>query len=174
MNIIRVCHSHKSILKTNSFFRLHCRHITTNKYASTTIKFSNVIFRIYIWNVYNWFALFAIFTEPFSLFFVYFILYKLSFHVCFSLPNCLFWGCGNVCVCARRFFSQQHQRIPHPFPHLSLPPPTDAMIDTMTLPPNVSALQQKQHQPFIPSSSQNKYAHMHNVSGFIYKFSYQL
>lgn len=37
------------------------------------------------------------------------------------------------------------------------------------MPPNVTAaLQQKQHQPFIPSPAPNKYAHMHNVSGFIY------
>lgn len=65
---------------------------------------------------------------------------------------------------------QQHQRIPHPFPHLSLPPPTDGMLDTMTMTPNaVATLQQKQHHTFIPPPTQNKYAHMHNVSGFIYK-----
>lgn len=73
--------------------------------------------------------------------------------------------CINVCN------QHQHQRIPHPFPHLSLPPPptTDRVIDTLAMPPNVTAaLQQKQHQPFIPSPAPNKYAHMHNVSGFIY------
>lgn len=65
---------------------------------------------------------------------------------------------------------QQHQRIPHPFTHLTLPPPTDGMIDTIAMPANVAALQQKQHQTFIPPPTQNKYAHMHNVSGFICKF----
>ncbi|XP_031626202.1 nephrin-like isoform X1 [Contarinia nasturtii] len=55
------------------------------------------------------------------------------------------------------------QRIPHPFPHLSLPQPTDGMIDTMAMSPNaVASLQQKQHQTFIPPPTQNKYAHMHN------------
>lgn len=63
---------------------------------------------------------------------------------------------------------QQHQRIPHPFPHLTLPPATERITDTIGMPPNVAALQQKQHQPFIPSPAPNKYAHMHNVSGFIY------
>lgn len=63
---------------------------------------------------------------------------------------------------------QQHQRIPHPFPHLALPPTTERITDTIGMPPNVAALQQKQHQPFIPPPAPNKYAHMHNVSGFIY------
>lgn len=71
---------------------------------------------------------------------------------------------------------QLHQRIPQPqqqrniFPHLTLPPSTDGLIDTMNLPPNVASIQQP-NQTFmtpksalLPQPNLNKYAHMHNVS----------
>lgn len=78
----------------------------------------------------------------------------------------------------------QHQRIPQPQPtslqqlhkfqtppHLTLAP-TDGMIDTIVMSPNVAAIQQNQHQAFItsknsallPPPNQNKYGHIHNVS----------
>lgn len=62
------------------------------------------------------------------------------------------------------YSSDQQQRIPHPFSHLSLPPPSDGLIDTIAMSPNVGVLQPKQHQQFMPPTSQHKYAHMHNVS----------
>lgn len=83
----------------------------------------------------------------------------------------------------------KHQRIPQPPslqqlhkfqtpPHLTLPP-TDGMIDTIVMTPNVAAIQQNQHQAFItsknsamlPPPNQNKYGHMHNVSDFYLIFS---
>lgn len=138
------------------FFRI------TKSYESYFLSISFHNSNAFVYFVFSlWFVYLKRNNHSFSMFLVFVL-------SCLALP-CLLFIVLNMCinVCNQH----QHQRIPHPFPHLSLPPPptTDRVIDTLAMPPNVTAaLQQKQHQSFIPPPAPNKFAHMHNVSGFIY------
>lgn len=110
---------------------------------------------------------------------------KCTQHITFTRIHTLFYFCYTLeWPIPNSISPKQPQRIPQPQPtslqqlhkfqtppHLTLAP-TDGMIDTIVMSPNVAAIQQNPHQAFItsknsallPPPNQNKYGHIHNVS----------